>query len=62
MGMNTGIGDVVDLGWKLAAVAQGWGGPNLLASYVHLHFGQNPLLVEKFVQHCREYTAVRSHS
>ena len=33
MGMNTGIGDVADLGWKLAAVAQGWGGPNLLASY-----------------------------
>jgi 2-polyprenyl-6-methoxyphenol hydroxylase-like FAD-dependent oxidoreductase len=33
MGMNTGIGDVVDLGWKLAAVVQGWGGPNLLASY-----------------------------
>jgi 2-polyprenyl-6-methoxyphenol hydroxylase-like FAD-dependent oxidoreductase len=33
MGMNTGIGDVVDLGWKLAAVAQGWGGPHLLASY-----------------------------
>lgn len=33
MGMNTGIGDVVDLGWKLAAVMQGWGGPNLLASY-----------------------------
>jgi YHS domain-containing protein len=33
LGMNTGIGDVADLGWKLAAVAQGWGGPNLLASY-----------------------------
>jgi 2-polyprenyl-6-methoxyphenol hydroxylase-like FAD-dependent oxidoreductase len=33
MGMNTGIGDVVDLGWKLAAAIQGWGGPNLLASY-----------------------------
>ena len=33
MGMNTGIGDVVDLGWKLAAAVQGWGGPNLLASY-----------------------------
>jgi 2-polyprenyl-6-methoxyphenol hydroxylase-like FAD-dependent oxidoreductase len=33
LGMNTGIGDVVDLGWKLAAMTQGWGGPNLLASY-----------------------------
>jgi 2-polyprenyl-6-methoxyphenol hydroxylase-like FAD-dependent oxidoreductase len=33
LGMNTGIADVVDLGWKLAAVAQGWGGPELLASY-----------------------------
>lgn len=32
-GMNTGISDAVDLGWKLAAVAQGWGGPGLLASY-----------------------------
>jgi hypothetical protein len=33
MGMNTGIGDVVDLGWKLAAVQQGWGGSKLLESY-----------------------------
>jgi 2-polyprenyl-6-methoxyphenol hydroxylase-like FAD-dependent oxidoreductase len=32
-GMNTGMGDAVDLGWKLAAAVQGWGGPNLLASY-----------------------------
>jgi 2-polyprenyl-6-methoxyphenol hydroxylase-like FAD-dependent oxidoreductase len=32
-GMNTGIGDAVDLGWKLAAVIAGWGGPNLLESY-----------------------------
>jgi hypothetical protein len=31
--MNTGIGDAVDLGWKLAAVHHGWGGPHLLASY-----------------------------
>ena len=41
---------------------EGFIGPNLLASYIHLHFGQNPLLVDKFVQHCREYTAVRSPS
>jgi 2-polyprenyl-6-methoxyphenol hydroxylase-like FAD-dependent oxidoreductase len=33
LGMNTGIGDAVDLGWKLAAALQGWGGANLLASY-----------------------------
>jgi len=33
LGMNTGIGDAVDLGWKLAAVLQGWGGPQLLSSY-----------------------------
>ncbi len=32
-GMNMGIGDGVDLGWKMAAVLQGWGGPELLASY-----------------------------
>lgn len=33
LGMNTGLGDAVDLGWKLAATLQGWGGKNLLASY-----------------------------
>jgi len=30
---DTSIGDAVDLGWKLAAVISGWGGPELLASY-----------------------------
>ncbi|NNK65562.1 MAG: 2-polyprenyl-6-methoxyphenol hydroxylase [Rhodobacteraceae bacterium] len=33
LGMNTGIGDAVDLGWKLAASLRGWAGPALLASY-----------------------------
>ncbi|MDD7939183.1 FAD-dependent monooxygenase [Actinomycetospora lutea] len=32
-GLNTGVGDAVDFGWKLAAVLRGWGGPGLLASY-----------------------------
>ncbi|MEW5356954.1 MULTISPECIES: FAD-dependent monooxygenase [unclassified Streptomyces] len=32
-GLNTGIGDAVDLGWKLAAVLAGWGGPGVLDSY-----------------------------
>lgn len=32
-GMNTGVGDAVDIGWKLTAVLQGWGGPRLADSY-----------------------------
>ncbi|HUA31830.1 MAG TPA: FAD-dependent monooxygenase [Streptosporangiaceae bacterium] len=32
-GLNTGLEDAVNLGWKLAAVLQGWGGPFLLDSY-----------------------------
>ena len=33
MGMNTGVDDAVNLGWKLAAVVHGWGGDTLLDSY-----------------------------
>ncbi len=33
LGMNTGVGDAVDLSWKLAATLAGWGGLQLLASY-----------------------------
>ena len=32
-GMNTGMCDALDLGWKLAAVLKGWGGSGLLDSY-----------------------------
>ncbi len=32
-GMNTGLGDAVNLGWKLAAVVNGWTGPAILRSY-----------------------------
>jgi 2-polyprenyl-6-methoxyphenol hydroxylase-like FAD-dependent oxidoreductase len=32
-GFNTGIGDAANIGWKLAAVIDGWGGDALLASY-----------------------------
>jgi len=32
-GMNTGVGEAVTLGWMLAAMVQGWGGPKLLAAY-----------------------------
>jgi hypothetical protein len=32
-GMNTGLADAADLGWKLAAALAGWAGPGLLDSY-----------------------------
>lgn len=32
-GMNMGVSDAVDLGWKIAAVLQGWGSDTLLESY-----------------------------
>ena len=33
LGLHTGLADAVDLGWKLAATIQGWGGPFLLDAY-----------------------------
>ena len=33
LGMNSGVGDAIDLSWKLTGTLQGWGGPGLLASY-----------------------------
>jgi 2-polyprenyl-6-methoxyphenol hydroxylase-like FAD-dependent oxidoreductase len=32
-GMNMGIQDAVDLGWKLQALVEGWGGAHLMESY-----------------------------
>lgn len=32
-GLNTGLGDVVGLGWVLEALVRGWGGPQLLQAY-----------------------------
>ncbi len=33
LGMNTGVGDAIDISWKLAATLKGWGGSKLLPSY-----------------------------
>src|SRR6185503_9516567 len=33
LGMNTGIQDAANLGWKLAAAVAGWGGDDLLDTY-----------------------------
>lgn len=32
-GMNMGLADAWDLGWKLAATVQGWGGTHLMKTY-----------------------------
>jgi 4-hydroxyisophthalate hydroxylase len=42
-GLNTGLEDAVNLGWKLAAVLQGWGGSRLLGSYTE---ERRPVFVE----------------
>ena len=33
LGMHSGLGEAVNLSWKLVAMIDGWGGPDLLASY-----------------------------
>ena len=32
-GLNSGLEDATNLGWKLAATLEGWGGPELIGSY-----------------------------
>ena len=32
-GMNMGVGDAADIGWKISAMLEGWGGPQLLGTY-----------------------------
>ncbi|MBA3947994.1 MAG: FAD-dependent monooxygenase [Herpetosiphonaceae bacterium] len=45
-GFNTGIGDAVNIGWKLAAVIDGWGGDGLLGSYE----AERRLIAEQTIQ------------
>jgi 2-polyprenyl-6-methoxyphenol hydroxylase-like FAD-dependent oxidoreductase len=63
-GLNNGLEDAVNLGWKLAAVLRGWGGDGLLDSYsaerraVFHDIGQNMIaaridLERAFVETCR---------
>ena len=51
-GMNMGVADGVDLGWKIAAVLHGWGGPDLLDSYeVERRFLHNYVMDEAEANH-----------
>ena len=55
-GANTGIGDAVDLGWKLSAVLQGWGGDALLDSY---ELERRPIAVRNVDEAARNWVADR---
>ena len=57
-GMNMGIADGVDLGWKLAAVVQGWGGDELLASYEAERRPVHRWMIEEAVAN---YSALGNH-
>jgi hypothetical protein len=63
-GINTGLEDVRNLGWKLSAELQGWGGNNLLESYTG---ERRPVFVstardfiERFIEEDREF--IDSHN
>lgn len=57
LGYCTGIDDAANLGWKLAATIQGWGGPALLASY-ELECRPEALRRTRFAAECAERLAV----
>ena len=57
-GMNLGIADGVDLGWKLAAVLEGWGGDGLLASYEE---ERRPVHQRTVAEAIKNYSVLSSH-
>lgn len=59
LGMNTGIADAVDLGWKLAAALNGWGGDGLLASY---EIERRPIGVRNVSMASQFYLGAHKHS
>jgi 2-polyprenyl-6-methoxyphenol hydroxylase-like FAD-dependent oxidoreductase len=54
-GMNQGIGDAADLGWKLAAVLAGWAHADLLDSYAH---ERGPLHLRVIEEATRNYASL----
>src|SRR5262245_2096974 len=55
LGLNTGIGDAIDLSWKVAALISGWGGAQLLRAYED----ERRQVGVRNVRACREATAAR---
>lgn len=57
LGMNTGMGDVENLAWKLAAVLAGWGGPALLNSY---EIERRPIAIRNSESSTHNYNQLKS--
>lgn len=55
IGMHTGLEEIMNLSWKLAAVLEGWGGPALLASY---EAERRPIAVRNVDYATRSYRAI----
>jgi hypothetical protein len=55
-GLNTGLGDAIDLGWKLEAILDGWAGAGLLPSYP---VERRPVAVRNVAQAARNRIADR---
>jgi 2-polyprenyl-6-methoxyphenol hydroxylase-like FAD-dependent oxidoreductase len=57
IGMHTGLEEIMNLGWKLAAALEGWGGPALLASY---ETERRPIAVRNVECATRSFQAIAS--
>lgn len=55
IGMHTGLEEAVNLGWKLAAMTEGWGGEALIASY---EVERRPIAVRNVGLATRSYNAI----
>ncbi len=49
-GLNNGLDDVVNLGWKIAATLQGWGGAGLLQTYTEERWPIFKETAENFIE------------
>ena len=56
-GMNMGIGDGVDLGWKIASSLQGWGGPKLVESYESERRPVHKIVIDEAMANYASYVA-----
>jgi 2-polyprenyl-6-methoxyphenol hydroxylase-like FAD-dependent oxidoreductase len=63
-GINTGLEDVRNLGWKLAAMLEGWGGARLLDTYTEerqpVFKGTADHFIERFIREDRDF--LNAHS